>query len=59
MRKTQMKNAHIPAYNRFIDLFGEKLNKSVDEKRVKLEKEIEALKAQLEPINAEWEKTKV
>lgn len=59
MRKTQMKNARIPAYNRFIDLFGEKLNKSVDEKRVKLEKEIEALKAQLEPINAEWEKTKV
>ena len=59
MRKTQMKNAHIPAYNRFIDLFGDKLNKSVDEKRVKLEKEIEGLKTQLEPINAEWEKTKV
>ena len=59
MRKTQMKNARIPAYNRFIDLFGDCLNKSVDEKRVKLEKEIEALASQLEPINAEWEKTKV
>lgn len=59
MRKAQLKNAFVPVYNKYIDLFGDSLNKKVDRKRTCLEKEIEELKEAVVPLTEEWEKTKV
>ncbi len=58
MRKAQRKNAFVPVYNKFIDTLGDKLNRSVDLKKVKLEKEIKELEEALIPVAEEWEKTK-
>lgn len=59
MRKAQFKNAFVPVYNKIIDRFGKDLNTRVDQKRAVLEEQIEALKTALEPVEEQWEKTKV
>ena len=47
-----------PMYNKFVELFGEKINLKRAEKRKKLLSETERLKTQLIPVTEEWEKTK-
>lgn len=59
MRKTKMKNALVPLYNKLFAVFGESHNKRVDKKLVKLEQKLSALKEELAPIATEWEATKV
>ena len=58
LRKAKITNAFTPLYNKWFEKFGAKYNASVDKKREKLEREVEALKTELEPIVAEWEQTK-
>ncbi len=59
MRKTKIKNALVPLYNKLFAVFGESHNKRVDKKLVKLEQKLSALKEELAPIATEWEATKV
>lgn len=47
-----------PLYNRYVEIFGAKINASRAAKREKLAASIETLKSELEPVNAAWEKTK-
>lgn len=59
MRKQKIKNAFVPLYNKWFSVFGEKHNARVDKKIVSLNVKLDALKAELVPIAAEWEATKV
>lgn len=59
MRKTKIKNALVPVYNKWFEICGEKYNKGVDKKIVRLEQKLSALKEELGPIATEWEATKV
>ena len=59
IRKMKLQRVYVPIYNKLIDLFGEKHNATIDQKRKKLEDEIECLKNSLAPLTEEWEKTKV
>ena len=58
LRKAKRRNAFLPLYNKWFETFGEKYNARVDQKRKKLESEVERLKTELEPIVSEWEQTK-
>lgn len=59
MRKTKLKNAFVPVYNKLYAVFGESYNKRIDKKIVSLEQKLSALKAELAPVAVEWEGTKV
>ena len=52
MRKTKRKNAFVPLYNKWFETFGEKHNQKIDKK-------VEMLNFELEPIVSAWEGTKV
>lgn len=58
MRKTKLKNAFVPLYNVWFDLFGKTHNTNVAKRVEKLKSKVEALKLQLEPLVSEWESTK-
>lgn len=58
LRRIKLGNKLVPLYNKWFDKFGEKYNVKVDKKRKLLEKKVEELKIQLEPVVAEWEQTK-
>ncbi len=58
MRKQKRKNAFVPIYNKWFEMFGEAYNKRVDKKLVSLKKQLDELKMQLEPIVCAWEGTK-
>ena len=58
LRRIKLDNKLVPLYNKWFDKFGEKYNVKVDKKRKLLEKKVEELKTQLEPVVAEWEQTK-
>ena len=58
LRKAKRRNALLPLYNKWFETFGEKYNARVDQKRKKLESEVERLKTELEPVVSEWEQTK-
>ena len=59
IRQMKLQKVYVPVYNKLIDLFGKKHNATIDQKRKKLEDEIECLKNSLAPLTEEWEKTKV
>ena len=59
IRQMKLQKVYVPVYNKLIDLFGKKHNATIDQKRKKLEDEIECLKNSLAPLIEEWEKTKV
>lgn len=59
MRKQKRKNAFVPVYNKWFEIFGKSHNESVDKKVEKLKKQLNVLKEQLEPIDCAWEATKV
>lgn len=59
IRQMKVQKVYVPVYNKLIDLFGKKHNATIDQKRKKLEDEIECLKNSLAPLTEEWEKTKV
>lgn len=58
MRKQKRRNAFVPYYNKWLEKYGDKYNAKIDLKCKKLEKEVEALKLELEPIVKAWEATK-
>lgn len=58
MRKTKRKNAFVPIYNKWFDLFGNKYNARLDKKVESLKTKLDALNAQLKPIVSAWEETK-
>ncbi len=58
LRKQKAHNAFLPVYNKFIDLFGNKYNSRIETKARKTEARIQSLKAELAPVEAEWESTK-
>lgn len=59
MRKQKRKNAFVPIYNKWFSRHGEAHNKKVDNKLISLQKQLETLKLQLEPIVSAWEETKI
>ena len=58
MRKTKRKNAFVPIYNKWFDLFGNKYNARLDKKVESLKTKLDALNSQLKPIVSAWEETK-
>ena len=58
MRKTRRKNAFVPIYNKWFDLFGNKYNARLDKKVESLKTKLDALNSQLKPIVSAWEETK-
>ena len=58
MRKTKRKNAFVPIYNKWFDLFGNKHNARLDKKVESLKTKLDALNSQLKPIVSAWEETK-
>lgn len=58
MRKTKRKNAFVPIYNKWFDLFGNKYNARLDKKVESLKTKLDALNSQLQPIVYAWEETK-
>lgn len=58
MRKTKRKNAFVPIYNKWFDLFGNKYNARLDKKVESLKTKLDALISQLKPIVSAWEETK-
>ena len=58
MRKTKRKNAFVPIYNKWFDLFGNKYNARLDKKVESLKTKLDALNLQLKPIVSAWEETK-
>ena len=58
MRKTKRKNAFVPIYNKWFDLFGNKYNARLDKKVESLKTKLDALNSQLKPIVSAWEGTK-
>ncbi len=58
MRKTKCKNAFVPIYNKWFDLFGNKYNARLDKKVESLKTKLDALNSQLKPIVSAWEETK-
>ena len=59
IQQMKLQKIYVPAYNKCVDIFGEKHNSNITAKRVKLEEEIAKLNDMLLPINEQWEKTKV
>ena len=59
MRKTKRKNAFVPLYNKWFDMFGQKHNSKIDKKVEMLKSRLEMLNFELEPIVSAWEGTKV
>ena len=58
MRKTKRKNAFVPIYNKWFDLFGDKYNAKLDKKVELLKTKLDSLNSQLKPIVSAWEETK-
>lgn len=58
LRKTRIKNAFVPVYNFWYKRFGAKYNEKIGKEIEKCKEKLVALRAELEPIAAEWEKTK-
>ena len=58
MRKTKRKNAFVPIYNKWFDLFGNKYNARLDKKVESLKTKLDALNSQLKPIVSAWEEPK-
>ncbi len=58
LRKTRMKNAFVPVYNFWYKRFGAKYNEKIGKEIEKCKAKLVALRAELEPLAAEWEKTK-
>lgn len=59
MRKTKRKNAFVPLYNKWFEMFGQKHNAKIDKKVEMLKSRLEMLNFELEPIVSAWEGTKV
>lgn len=58
LRKTRIKNAFVPVYNFWYKRFGAKYNEKIGKEIEKCKEKLVALRAELEPLAAEWEKTK-
>ena len=58
MRKTKRKNAFVPIYNKWFDLFGNTYNARLAKKVESLNTKLAALNAPLKPIVSAWEETK-
>ena len=58
MRNTKRKNAFVPIYNKWFDLFGNKYNARLDKKVESLKTKLDALNSQLKPIVSAREETK-
>lgn len=58
LRKTRIKNAFVPVYNFWYKRFGAKYNEKIGKDIEKCKEKLVALRAELEPLAAEWEKTK-
>lgn len=58
LRMAKINNFFAPFYNKFLAKYSEKLNKATDNKCNKLKSSIEALQAELAPVEAQWETTK-
>lgn len=58
LRKTRIKNAFVPVYNFWYKRFGAKYNEKIGKEIEKCKGKLVALRAELEPLAAEWEKTK-
>ncbi len=58
LKKARLNNAFLPLYNKYVEIFKDFHDKVQDKRKAKLEKKIEILKANLEPIEKQWEQTK-
>ncbi|MGN1042182.1 MAG: amino acid ABC transporter ATP-binding protein [Christensenellales bacterium] len=58
LRKTKIKNAFVPIYNKWYEKFGKKYNSKIEKKIGDLKESLASLQKELDPVVAEWEKTK-
>ena len=58
MRATRAKNAFVPIYNKWFQVFGNAYNKRVDKKLVSLQSKLDECKSQLKPVLCAWDATK-
>lgn len=59
IRQMKAQKICVPIYNKYVQLFGKKHNATIDQKRDKIQAEIDALEGLLAPVVEQWEKTKV